>query len=491
MGPRQRGDLLGVVGDEGGLPQPPLHELLEHLGDDLARTPAVTGCYPEVMGSPPHLLQGEVVAKLDTGVLHDQVQVARPAVGRGQVEGSSLVGDLGATGYRGDHFRDHRFHQLHHVDVVGERLVGLQHGEFGVVGGVHSLVAEVAVDLEHPLHPAHHEPLQVQLRGDPQVHVDAQRVVVGGEGSRKRAARLYLQHGGLHLHEAAPLEGGAQGLHHRYPDGSNPPCLLVDDQVQVPLAVTTLLVLKPVPLLRKRPQRLGEQDQLLDSNTQLTPPGCDDLTGGADPVAPVDVLEGGEGARPQVPGVHEELDAAGAVLQDREDELAHPAEIHDPTGYRHDQPGLGTRFQITVLLGNLGGGDRALETHRIGIDTVPSQGLHLGEATGGEWMGGEGLGVGNLAVGHGCSTLPVGLVEEAQALEGDELVHDLDGATVLDDHTGEPARGHRPGVGTQLRTDPVDDAVHIPCMTVEKSGLDGFDGSLADHRAGWLQLDPA
>jgi hypothetical protein len=47
------------------------------------------------------------------------------------------------------------------------------------VAGGDAFVAEVAVDLEDLLQAAHHQALQVQLRGDAQEQLHVQRVVVG------------------------------------------------------------------------------------------------------------------------------------------------------------------------------------------------------------------------------------------------------------------------------------------------------------------------
>ena len=83
---------------------------------------------------------------------------------------------------------DDRLDQVHHLVVVGERLVGLEQGELGVVAGVEALVAEDAADLEDAFHAADDEPLERQLERDPHVHVDVERVVVGDERPRRGAA---------------------------------------------------------------------------------------------------------------------------------------------------------------------------------------------------------------------------------------------------------------------------------------------------------------
>ena len=51
------------------------------------------------------------------------------------------------------------------------RLVGLEQGELRVVAEVHAFVAERPAQLEDPLDAADAQPLEVQLRGDPQIQV--------------------------------------------------------------------------------------------------------------------------------------------------------------------------------------------------------------------------------------------------------------------------------------------------------------------------------
>ena len=76
--------------------------------------------------------------------------------------------------------------------VVGVRLIGLQQGELGVVAEVDALVAEGPAELEDPLHTADAQPLEVQLRGDPQEQVQVVGVDVGDEraggGTRRGSA---------------------------------------------------------------------------------------------------------------------------------------------------------------------------------------------------------------------------------------------------------------------------------------------------------------
>ena len=78
------------------------------------------------------------------------------------------------------------------------------------MGGVDALVAKDATDLEDPLHPADHEPLQEQLGGNPQVHILLEGFVMGLKRPGQRPGRLTQQHRSLHLDVAAGLELAAQ-----------------------------------------------------------------------------------------------------------------------------------------------------------------------------------------------------------------------------------------------------------------------------------------
>jgi hypothetical protein len=64
---------------------------------------------------------------------------------------------------------------------------------------------KIAADLEHAVVAADEQALQAQLKRDAQEKVRAQRVVVRGEGPRRRAARHALEHGRLDLEELPVL----------------------------------------------------------------------------------------------------------------------------------------------------------------------------------------------------------------------------------------------------------------------------------------------
>jgi hypothetical protein len=225
---------------------------------------------------------------------------------------------------------DHRLGEVHHVVVVGEGLVGLQHRELGVVPGVDALVAEDAPDLEHPLHATDDQPLEMQLQGDPQVQVEVERVVVGHERPRRRPALDALQHRALDLDEAAAGEVLAEGTDGGVPDPEDLAGALVGLQVQVALPVAGLDVGQPVVLVGRFGQRRAQQGHRLDGHRQLAPAGGHHRALDPDPVAAVQPVErlahGGAGGR----GVDEQLDGSRPVAQGGEGEAAVAAEQRQP-----------------------------------------------------------------------------------------------------------------------------------------------------------------
>ena len=95
------------------------------------------------------------------------------------------------------------FRQIHQRLVGGVGLVGLEHGEFGVVTRAQALVAITAPDLVDALEAAHQEPLEVELGRDAHEKLHVERVVVGLERPRRRASYQSVKGGRLHLEVAA------------------------------------------------------------------------------------------------------------------------------------------------------------------------------------------------------------------------------------------------------------------------------------------------
>ena len=142
-------------------------------------------------------------------------------------------------------------------------MVELQHGEFRIVLGGDTLVAEVAVDLKNPVEAAHDQALQVKFRGNAQIKIDVEGVVVGNKGPRHRSARQGLHHRRLNFQVALRLQKVADGAHQLAPALKDGADVFIHHQVQVPLPIPDFHIGEAVPLLRQRQDRLSKKLQTL------------------------------------------------------------------------------------------------------------------------------------------------------------------------------------------------------------------------------------
>ena len=260
--------------------------------------------------------------------------------GRGEVDRLSLVGELRRAEQLRRQGGEHLLGQRHHLPVGRVRLVELDHRELGVVLGVDPLVPEVPVDLEDALEPADEETLQVELRGDPQVQVHIEGVVVGHERARRRAPGHRLHHRRLDLEEVPRRQEGAEEGDDPRPPAEDLPDVLVDDQVHVPLPVPGLDVGEPVPLLRKGADRLRQQAEPRRLDGQLARAGEEQGPLDPDDVARVDGFQE-EVVRllPEVILFQVRLQPSRPVGQDEERRLPEAPETHHPPGDVHpDRP---------------------------------------------------------------------------------------------------------------------------------------------------------
>ena len=268
---------------------------------------------------------------------------------------------------------------LHGV-VVGVGLVRLQHGEFRVVGGVRALVAEDPADLVDALQPAHDEPLEVELQGDPQVQVDVVGVHVGRERPGVGAAVQGLQDRRLDLEIAALVQFLPDGAGDGRADLRHLAGLRIRDQVQVALPDPGLRVAQAPVLVRQRPQRLGRDGVGVGQDRQLAAARGDHLAGHPDVIADVHVLlPGRERVRADAVQRDHHLELAGAVPDRREAELAAVAAQHDPAGHARPLAGGGVGGQVRVALAELLDGVRARVADRVGVGPGGAEPVQLAQ----------------------------------------------------------------------------------------------------------------
>ena len=226
---------------------------------------------------------------------------------------------------------------VHHVVEIGVGLVELDRGEFGVVLGVHALVAEDAADLIHAVHAADDQALQRKLGRDTHIHIDIERIVVRDKGSCRRAARDGIENGRFDLDIAHIVQIIPQMLDKLRTDDEIPLDLRVHDQIDIALAVARLLVGQAVELLGQRQQGLGQQRDFLCAHRHFAALRTEDFTLDADDISDVVFLEAVILGLVHLVLAGVKLDAAGLVLQIAKADLAHAALGHEPA---RDRDGL-------------------------------------------------------------------------------------------------------------------------------------------------------
>ena len=320
--------------------------LLEERGDQLTEVHRLDGLARLSVGALDRggtqllhvleVLRGQLRHLLADGIDHRD---ALPALG--EVELRALVGHLGAAGHRHRRSGDELLGEVHQVLVGGVGLVELQHRELGVVAGAHPLVAEVPVDLVDALDAADHQPLEVQLGGDPHDQRDVQGVVVRDERARRRAGDERVHHRRLDLEVVARVEEVADVAHQPVAPQEDLLHLRIGDEVQVALAVARLHVLQAVPLLGHGAQGLGERREALGGEGQLAGLGAEERPLGGVEVAEIGELEELEGLVPEDVLLHVDLQLAGAVAQLDEGGLAEAVAGDDAAGDVVDRRSFG------------------------------------------------------------------------------------------------------------------------------------------------------
>ncbi len=169
--------------------------------------------------------------------------------------------------------------------VVHVRLVELEHRELGIVLRRDPLVPEVTVDLVHPFEAADGQALEIQLRRDPQIQVEVERVVMRHERARQRASRDRLHHRRLDFEEPAVVQELPNRRHDARARLEHLPGLGIDDQVEVPLPVAHFDVGQSMPLLGQRHPALGEELDVRRPDRQLVGPCAKHAASDADVVA--------------------------------------------------------------------------------------------------------------------------------------------------------------------------------------------------------------
>ena len=105
--------------------------------------------------------------------------------------------------------------QVHHGAIVTVSLIDLNHCEFRIVCGIHTLVPEDPADFIHAFNSTHQQTLQVQLKSNPKIKLHIERVVVGDKRTRRGTTGDRVQYGGFNFVKAMRTQGLPDGINNR------------------------------------------------------------------------------------------------------------------------------------------------------------------------------------------------------------------------------------------------------------------------------------
>ncbi len=342
-----------IIDDEGRLPQHMLGDLLKQRELQSAQSHAlefvrgVIGVETAQLAAQKAVI-GQLRVGVVGGVLLDGLRQGQPSKRRAQVQRAPLVGEHRSAAGELRGVANQRLGEIHLVAVGPPGGVELHHGELGVVPRAQAFVAEIAVDLEHPLEAAHQQALEVKLGRDAQIHLLIERVVVRDERFGRSTSGNGVQHGRLNLHETRCQHFVAQrrdGLAAQREAFARFWC---DDEIDITLAVARFHVFEAVKLVGQGAQRLDQQSHLLGPNGQLAGARFEQHAVATDPVAQVVVFEGGMGLFTSDIVGNVDLNAPRTVLQSGKTGLAHHALEHHAA--RHPHPHA-SRFERVGRVG--------------------------------------------------------------------------------------------------------------------------------------------
>ena len=256
----------------------------------------------------------------------------------------------------------HLFGQVHHVVVVGIRLVQLEQRVLRVVPGRKSFVAEHPPYFEDFLHPTHHQALEVQLERDAQIEVHVQGVMVRDKWPGRSPSRERMENRRFNLDKALGLEEPAYLRDSPAARQEDLAATFVGPHVGVALAVAGIDISYATEFVTKRTARFGEQNPFAQAEREFTCLGAHDLPGCPDPVPQGELVELGETGCPL--RACEQLQRTGPIGEREEGQLAHLAPQHHPPGHRDNLTGPVAGGQGRKALLKLTGRGRHLETVR-------------------------------------------------------------------------------------------------------------------------------
>jgi hypothetical protein len=170
---------------------------------------------------------------------------------------------------------------------------------------------------------------------------------------RAAAPPAILHHRRLDFQIPALVEEAAQERDDLRPALEDAARLGIDDEIHVSAPVPLLEILESVPLVRQRPERLGEELESFRLDRELPRPRPEDRSFDADPVPQVQELVEPEAGLPHDVPLDVDLDLGSAVREIEECRLPGAARRAPPGG----RDALRVRLEKRGVVGAVGGDD--------------------------------------------------------------------------------------------------------------------------------------
>ena len=214
---------------------------------------------------------------------------------------------------------------------------------------VNSLVAVVLADFKHPVNTADHQFFQIQLGRHAQIKVVIKRVVMRDERFGIRPAHNWMECRRFHFQKFLAVKELTHRGNNTAPRQQDFLSFVVDNQIDIALAIAGFHIRQPVEFLRQRLQRLGNNVKLLRRHRKFAPGRPADKPGNADDVADVKTFQEFQVIFRQMRLMAENLNIAALVFQ--VDKHTVVSDRHCPARNRYPVFGIlsGRQFLVFFL----------------------------------------------------------------------------------------------------------------------------------------------
>ena len=158
---------------------------------------------------------------------------------------------------------------------------------------------------------------------------------MGFKGTRCRTACIFHKHRCLHFHEISSGKEITDFTENLGALHKNRTAIFIHDEIHIALAITGIRILQTVELFRKRIEGLGEQNNLLPVNGNLTCLGLKHKAGNFYNISYIQLLIGLVFLFSKTFPTHIDLNLSVSILHMKKSGLSHDTFCHNTTG-NHD-----------------------------------------------------------------------------------------------------------------------------------------------------------